>query len=1232
MKRRIPVVALCMMVLASSTAQAATVSGKVVDAKTDQPVAGVSVICEHHENRNSDSPDDFQMTAKTAEDGTFKLVLPPHDDQFMAIIVDKNGCVVDGRAHIDKDTDFGTVTLGNAYELSGMVYDSKGAPLAGAGVKAMYRIPKLSCKHVVEAAKMVSGADGSFAFPSLPAGTYDVKVSAAGHAPGEVEVSVSDDMNYAEIKLELGAVLEGKVVDAAGAPVPGVKVLVQGADAVTSGVDGSYTVQGLRAGSVAVRIDSEAFALAADASEKLECKIGETTKRDLQVQRAGKLEVTLQPADASVKMPTAVGAGLSPKKRAHSASYVRRESEVKDGKAVFTGLSKGEFSVSLSGDGMADTTFDVIIAPGATTATNVLLAKVFGFSGRVTDVNGNPLEDASVMVSTQMPTDRRGWSRMSGENHISRYESTDDKGIYQIDALPEGTYDLQVTASGLMPSRTVVEVGIEKQPEGNIVLQKGLSISGSVLAADGSPAPGLTIRSQGPKEDQKAMYSSISSSDEITTGAAGEFEITGLVTGTYEIAVYSERDQLATVPGTAAGSDDVMVMLAAKHKVSVRVRDEAGKPVADAVISHNKTSADMDIMHAYYGGRDDDEEAIRTDAQGHATLELMEGSFYQISARKEGLLPGAAKADLAHDKIAMLGVVEVTLKEGVIVTGTIKDADGKPLQGVKARVQSGASFYGGYGESYGDEDNAEGSDAEGKFTLKNVEPGVVTIVAFEEGEEGRSTVLAQKKIQVAAGKPGHVDLLVGRLGSVKGVIQGSDGQPLAEAGVYMVVNSRNPQQPYESMSGADGTFEIKSVAPGTYSIMCWNQDNEGDGPGKRMLANVTVVEGKCTEVVLKPAGAFPDAITISGTISEGGKSLGAGKIHFMPKPEGSADMDMMEMWSEPVNTEVGADGSFKVEAIAPGDYIYRFMAANGDDEDEMEAYYGTVSGLVKIEKGVDKLAIDLPTEVLKIQVVDTNGTGVSSAQVSVAPDTKDMMSLQMFARPGKAGENAGDYIVQRLEKGSYMVYVMAEGSALSLKGVKVPQTETPLKLVAGEGRELTGTLAIAGEASTRGAGIVVFSEGARMPMDFSEVSNDGTFKSSGKLQPGEYLVFAVLDGYTMDAKKVDLAKEDKINMVIEPAGSVDVTVVDADGKGVNGKTVTVRDETGVEIIRIKGVNMDYGYGPWGMPGIKATDENGATSVSGLKPGNYTIEVDGTGKKGKIAIEALGNASTRIQLE
>ena len=165
-----------------------------------------------------------------------------------------------------------TLTLGTGGHISGTVRTANGKPVASFTVSVSQRLPRGNTRFDTQRAVM--DADGRYDIDGVPAGTYEVRAGAFGHAPSRskravVELSSSSPAR-ADFTLASGAKLEGFVRDeATHAPVANAKIGTEHALETPSSVlelpstasdpTGHFIEEGLPEGRTSVTVEADGY-------------------------------------------------------------------------------------------------------------------------------------------------------------------------------------------------------------------------------------------------------------------------------------------------------------------------------------------------------------------------------------------------------------------------------------------------------------------------------------------------------------------------------------------------------------------------------------------------------------------------------------------------------------------------------------------------------------------------------------------------------------------------------------------------------------------------------------------------------------------------------------------------------------------------------------------------------------------------------------------------------------
>jgi RNA polymerase sigma-70 factor (ECF subfamily) len=241
------------------------VQGLVVDGD-DRPVAGARIWVSNYFNRENGS------VAATSDAGGAFFVRDVGPARYLGARHERYGpSVLEFLQKANPGQRVETkLVLGREFaEVSGLVHDESGRPIAGASVDL-----QVSTRFERDADGRYQGFDtapelartdeqGRFLLRGIAVSSVRISASAPGFAPSERTEQLVEGRNERDFALARMATLHGRVVDAQGAPVKAAFVGhgeygdVASAQTWTRG-DGSYRLVGLPPGSVEVRVDGEA--------------------------------------------------------------------------------------------------------------------------------------------------------------------------------------------------------------------------------------------------------------------------------------------------------------------------------------------------------------------------------------------------------------------------------------------------------------------------------------------------------------------------------------------------------------------------------------------------------------------------------------------------------------------------------------------------------------------------------------------------------------------------------------------------------------------------------------------------------------------------------------------------------------------------------------------------------------------------------------------------------------
>jgi uncharacterized GH25 family protein len=399
-------------------------------------------------------------------------------------------------------------------------------------------------------------------------------------------------------------------------------------------------------------------------------------------------------------------------------------------------------------------------------------------SGRVTDLDGKPIPGAYVGRHTS-----GSYFSING-----LFQACDADGRFEYDdAVPP---DQPTRLAGFAPGyvedeRNGTSGGFDGKPlRLNFRLKpkpppepKGDNdtrriVSGVVLAPNGVPQPGITVR-----WGFEAYVGAI----EVKTNDAGRFKITA--PGEAGVLAVLSRQYLPEFSTVEAGGDkeEIVVKLRTGPSVQGRVVDEDSKPIQDVGVYALMQAPNARVANTYPLT----EKGVKTDAEGKFSMQGVP-DIADFAFLKAGL------TDVRNQRLKFNGQEnEIVMQYGGAIKGQAVDANGKPIRNFRVLVgfpnarqvgDKSDGFFAGYSGM-----GVRFTSADGTFVLTGVGAGSVyrvTVLADGHGEavEDRLNAVPVNRLEKTAAtilKAGPPLRLL-----VRAVTP--DGKPVAAARVTLV--------------------------------------------------------------------------------------------------------------------------------------------------------------------------------------------------------------------------------------------------------------------------------------------------------------------------------------------------------------------------------------------------------------------------------------------------------------
>lgn len=395
----------------------------------------------------------------------------------------------------------------------------------------------------------------------------------------------------------------------------------------------------------------------------------------------------------------------------------------------------------------------------------------------------------------------------------------------------------------------------------------------------------------------------------VAPDAEGYFAFTGIIPGAPIVLTAEGKNAFAmsTQPALMPGETrEVALPVQSAAHLEVAVVDEGGAGIAEARVSVRVIETTGSSMFPQLRNK-----SGWTDADGTCVIDSLEPTRVQIEAQATGYT--AAESTLTLAASIDKQTVRLTLGEGGIVTGTVRDPDGKPLAGAKVAHHPAAEIplIGDMAEQLGTAHLADvanqgiETDAAGNYRLTGLADDNQFLVVAAHPDYAAGFV---KGVEMGAVE---VDITLERLGAVSGrVVAAEDGSPLPEFTVKvmktMFLVIRAPVHS-EAIASSDGAFALAGIPPGDYTL-------EVEASGRSAVRQSLRFDsaGKDVGTIEVPRGAI-----ISGVVQDENGTPVRGAL--VRRRQGAmADNPVLTMFGgDTVNTRTDAEGRFELGPLPP---------------------------------------------------------------------------------------------------------------------------------------------------------------------------------------------------------------------------------------------------------------------------------------------------------------------------
>lgn len=584
--------------------------------------------------------------------------------------------------------------------------------------------------------------------------------------------------------------------------------------------------------------------------------------------------------------------------------------------------------------------------------------------------------------------------------------TADNEGHFNISGIPRGRVSLIAEHErGIVTQRVSVEVD-HPISELMLVLQTGVTISGVVIANNGSPVAGAQIAPLA--RDGNHLDSGEREFRAVTSDSSGAFALNHLNVGEWKLRVSAPQFGTIITEPILAGTPNARIVLDPEVTLACRVIYEGtGLPLGGVKVTVRYDWQRTDALSA------------KSDANGDVVFRSLGKGNYLVDIEDTMVALDGFPLPLSLDPARKPDTLIINAVDGGQIEGRVLDGDSrKCLPGLILRATDSSGTRVAYSSP---------TTPDGQYLISGLATGDYTVRPARLPEMYRGNAepsLAQTVVTTAGRLVDHIDFLPVRSAEFGGVVVDTNGQPVAGARIA-VRKGESSSIVIREYTREDGYFQFGGLKAGENVLIAAASNTGKSGPLGPFTAGDTGSDAIQVKLTQSCSGVIAGRVTdLQG--NPYACSVATPELDEMPKSV---------MVPSVSNTD--GLGNFVLTGLCPG--TYKLV---------MRAQRGGVQRGPEIKVGQGEVVSDLHLIYDPDARFEIAGVVVDEYNIPMPGVPVNFMGESVSSELGSLTDEHGAFQFKGLQAGGYLLRTHVEGySEKSMTSASAGTTDTVIRLM-----------------------------------------------------------------------------------------------------------------------------------------------------------------------------------------